>query len=108
MSEQFSDGICGGWSPVRQVTLEEKQIFDEVRPMIEKKVGTNFEMYFPTVYSSQVVSGLNYMVKVLVDLCGDGVCVDAKIFQDLPCRGGELTVTEVQYPTPFYDVLEPV
>ncbi|KAL1273641.1 hypothetical protein QQF64_026455 [Cirrhinus molitorella] len=76
--------------------------------MIEKKVGTDFEIYFPTVYSSQVVTGFNYMVKVLVDVCGDGVCVHAKIFQDLPCRGGELTVTKVQYPKHFYDVLEPV
>ncbi|KAK2910885.1 hypothetical protein Q8A67_003018 [Cirrhinus molitorella] len=98
----------GGWSPVEQVTLKEKQIFLEVRPMIEKKVGTDFKMYFPVVYSSQVVSGTNYMVKVLVDVCGDGLCVHAKIFQDLPCRGEQLTVTEVQYPKLFYDVLEPI
>ncbi|KAK2910882.1 hypothetical protein Q8A67_003015 [Cirrhinus molitorella] len=106
MSEQFSDGICEDWSSVMPVTPEVIKICLEVRPMIEKKVGTNFKMYFPVVYCSQVVLGMNYMVKVLVDLCGDGVCVDAKIFRDLPCHGGELTVTKVQYPKPFYDVLE--
>ncbi|KAL1273648.1 hypothetical protein QQF64_026462 [Cirrhinus molitorella] len=98
--------ICGGWSPMEQVTLE-KQIFLEVRPMIEKEVGTDLRFYFPIVYSSQLVSGTNCMVKVLVDVCGDGECVHAKIFWDLPCCGGKLTVTEVQYPKCFYDMLEP-
>uniref|UniRef100_A0A8C2AAQ1 Cystatin domain-containing protein n=1 Tax=Cyprinus carpio TaxID=7962 RepID=A0A8C2AAQ1_CYPCA len=95
----------GGWSPVKPVTLEVIKICLEVRPKIEEMVGTDFQIFIPVVYSSQVVEGMNYMVKVLVDVDGDGVCVHALIFQALPCYGGELSVTKIQYPKPFNDPL---
>uniref|UniRef100_A0A672RK93 Cystatin-A-like n=1 Tax=Sinocyclocheilus grahami TaxID=75366 RepID=A0A672RK93_SINGR len=95
----------GGWSPVKPVTLEVIKICLEVRPEIEKMVGTNFKIYIPVVYSSQVVAGINYKFKV--NEYGDGVCVHALIFQALPCYGGELSVTEIQHPKPFDDPLIP-
>uniref|UniRef100_A0A8C2FBR4 Cystatin domain-containing protein n=1 Tax=Cyprinus carpio TaxID=7962 RepID=A0A8C2FBR4_CYPCA len=70
-------------------------------------VGTDFQIFIPVVYSSQVVEGMNYMVKVLVDVDGDGVCVHALIFQALPCYGGELSLTKIQYPKTFNDPLIP-
>uniref|UniRef100_A0A8C1PMW5 Cystatin domain-containing protein n=1 Tax=Cyprinus carpio TaxID=7962 RepID=A0A8C1PMW5_CYPCA len=91
----------GGWIPVKPVTLEVIKICLEVRPKIEEMVGTVFKIFIPVVYSSQVVEGMNYIVKVLVDVDGDGVCVHALIFQALPCYGGELSVTKIQYPKPF-------
>ncbi len=39
-------------------------LFIQVRPKIEKMVGTNFKIYIPVVYRSQVVEGENYLVKV--------------------------------------------
>ncbi|XP_050966102.1 stefin-C-like [Labeo rohita] len=99
----MTDAKLGEWSPVQQITQEEKKIFFEVKPMIEKMAKREFKIYFPTVYSSQVVAGMNYMVKVLVDVCGDGMCVHAWIFQQL---GGELSVKDIQYLS-VYDPLVP-
>lgn len=39
-------------------------LFIQVRPKIEEMVGTDFQIFIPVVYSSQVVEGMNYMVKV--------------------------------------------
>ncbi|XP_016315250.1 cystatin-B-like [Sinocyclocheilus anshuiensis] len=97
----------GGWIPLELVTQEVKKMCLEVRPKIEKMVGTNFKIYIPLVYSSQVVAGINYKFKVLVDVDGDGVCVHALIFQALPCYGGERSVTEIQYPKSIDDPLIP-
>ncbi|KAF4113888.1 cystatin-A-like [Onychostoma macrolepis] len=96
----------GGWSEVKPVTLEVIKICLEVRPIVEKTVETDFtETYIPVVYRSQIVNGENYLVKVLVD--EDGVCVHLNIYQTLPCDGGELSVTGIQYPKPFDDLLIP-
>ncbi|XP_026096395.1 cystatin-A-like [Carassius auratus] len=97
----------GGWSDIKLFNPEVKRICFEVRPEIEKKIGTDFKIFIPVVYSSQLVAGKNYMFKVLVNVDGDGVCVHALIFQALPCDGGELIVTEIQYPKSVDDPLIP-
>lgn len=35
------------------------------------------------------------------------VCVHVKISQDLPCKGGKLSVTKFQFPKTFADHLDP-
>ncbi|KAK2910880.1 hypothetical protein Q8A67_003013 [Cirrhinus molitorella] len=109
MSEQFSDGICGGWSPVMPVTLEVIKICLEVRHSIEERVEnkTDSKIFIPLVYSSQTVAGKNYLVKVLLDGKEDGLCVHAKIYQALPCHEGKLSVTGTHFPKTFYDPLIP-
>ncbi|KTG40964.1 hypothetical protein cypCar_00042702 [Cyprinus carpio] len=97
-------GVCGvvAWTKVKPVTLEVIKICIEVRPQIEKMKEDNWKIYIPVVYS-QIVKGMNYVVKVLVDEHGDGVCVHAMI--KLPCNGGELSVTGIQFHKKFDDPL---
>ncbi|XP_059405020.1 cystatin-A-like [Carassius carassius] len=99
--------MCGGWSDIKLFDPEVKKICLEVRPMIEKMVGTDFKIFIPLVWSSQVVAGTNYMFKVLVDVDGDGVCVHALIFQPLPCSEKELSVMKIQCHKSIDDPLIP-
>ncbi|XP_052411740.1 cystatin-B-like [Carassius gibelio] len=100
--------ICGGWTDIRLFDPEMKKICSELRPEIEKTVGTDFKIFIPVVWSSQVVAGTNYMFKVLVDVDGDGECVHALIFQALPCYGGGLSVTDIQRHKSVDDPLIPL
>ena len=52
----------GGWSPYREVTIEDKIVFDEAMGGI---IGVN---YTPEMVSTQVVSGMNYRFKCIASL----------------------------------------
>ncbi|XP_067263583.1 lipocalin-like isoform X1 [Chanodichthys erythropterus] len=96
--------IAGGWSPVTPVTPEVMNICLKVKSDIEANSGTNFAVYIPLSFASQIVAGVNYVVKVKV---GEDKCVHAMIFQELPCYGGDVTVNRVQYPKSLNDPLIP-
>ncbi|XP_026096198.1 cystatin-A-like isoform X2 [Carassius auratus] len=100
--------IPGGWSHIKLFDPEVKKICLELRPEMEKKIGTDFKIFIPVVYSYQVVAGTNYMFKVLVNADGDGVCFHALIFQPLPCTGNKPNMTEFQYPKSVDDPLIPL
>ncbi|KAK7172530.1 hypothetical protein R3I93_002596 [Phoxinus phoxinus] len=91
--------IVGGFTKVRLVTKEVKDICIKVKSQMEKKTGFRFKDFIPILYKSQVVAGINYLVKVVVSQ-EDGVeedkCVHVLIFQALDCNGGKLSVTRVQ------------
>ncbi|XP_051748738.1 cystatin-B-like isoform X1 [Ctenopharyngodon idella] len=96
--------ICGGFTPEEPVTPEEEKICREVKSDIEEKAGTNFDVYIPLSFASQIAEGTNYLAKVYV---GVDKCVHVMIFQALPCNGGELTVTGVQHPKTASEPLIP-
>uniref|UniRef100_A0A673HNX0 Cystatin-A-like n=1 Tax=Sinocyclocheilus rhinocerous TaxID=307959 RepID=A0A673HNX0_9TELE len=95
----------GNWSPVTPVTLKVIKICIEVMQLIEEKVESkpDSKIYIPVVYSSQIVQGTNYVVKVN----GDGVCFHAMIYQALPGDGGKPILTGIQFPKTFDDPLIP-
>ncbi|KAG1931577.1 cystatin-A-like [Pimephales promelas] len=99
----------GGFTTVRLVTEEVKKICLKVKPEIEKMIPVNCKDYIPVFYKTQVVAGTNYLVKV--DVCQEDKeedkCVHAMIFQALPCDGGDLSVTGVQFPKLLTDPLVP-
>jgi len=75
---------CGGLGDTRDVTDDIKAYCVEVKNELEEKVGRKFEMYEPVKYTSQVVAGTNYFVKIQVS--NDGDCVHVRLFQPLPCN----------------------
>ncbi|XP_026096359.1 cystatin-B-like [Carassius auratus] len=101
--------MCGAWSPVKPVTLEVIKICLEMRKSIEDRAvnGNDSKVYIPSVYSSQIVNGTNYVVKVFLGGRDDGVCVHAKIHQALPCNDGKLTLSGFKFPKTFDEPLEP-
>ncbi|XP_069058826.1 cystatin-B-like isoform X1 [Pleurodeles waltl] len=60
---------------------KETQVPFWVKPELENKMGTNFGTFKAESYISQVVAGLNCIVKVNI---GGGSCVHIKIFVPLP------------------------
>ncbi|XP_056600919.1 cystatin-B-like [Triplophysa dalaica] len=100
------DETCGGWSREQDVQghPEIQKICDMVKPHVEIKVGKIFEEFTAKRFISQVVAGMNYIIKVHV---GGSVFVLVKVFQALPYEGGVLTLGVCQYPKEEGDPLTP-
>ena len=82
--------MCGGHSNAKEITPEVTEMVNSVRGQIETQLNSTFEVFEPVSYTTQVVAGTNFTVKIRV---GDGVFVSVKIFRPLPCNGTELEVT---------------
>eukprot|EP00401_Gymnodinium_catenatum_P083338 CAMPEP_0117598002 /NCGR_PEP_ID=MMETSP0784-20121206/75167_1 /TAXON_ID=39447 /ORGANISM="" /LENGTH=95 /DNA_ID=CAMNT_0005400429 /DNA_START=110 /DNA_END=397 /DNA_ORIENTATION=+ len=85
--------ICGGPSEVKDIDAEVKELAVSLKGAVETKLGKTFSKYEPLKYTSQVVAGTNYKVKVACD--GDEH-VHVKIFQPLPHTGESPSVSECE------------
>ncbi|TRY67612.1 hypothetical protein TCAL_02728 [Tigriopus californicus] len=72
--------ICGGMGTPTPATPEIQEVCDKVKPHIEEKMGQKLDTFEAKSFTSQVVAGSNYFVKIHV---GDDKCVHARIFKDL-------------------------
>jgi len=88
--------LCGGTSDISKEAHPELQAaVDGLNAELCEKAGLAAGSKLAVVaHSSQVVSGTNYFCKLQVD-GGDGH-IHARIFQDLPHRGGKHEVHAVQ------------
>lgn len=59
--------LCGGFSDLHCPSVEVQGICDKVRAEVEGKVGSPFPKYELKAYKQQVVAGMNFNVKILVD-----------------------------------------
>lgn len=71
--------LCGGHSGLKQITPEVTALANKHRAEAEGKIGTNYTTWAPVGYTTQVVAGVNYWIKVN---CGTEV-VHLKIYQNL-------------------------
>uniref|UniRef100_A0A3Q3AA75 Cystatin-B n=1 Tax=Kryptolebias marmoratus TaxID=37003 RepID=A0A3Q3AA75_KRYMA len=56
----------GGWSETNPATEEIQKICDQVKVQVEERTGNTFKEFKVIVYRSQVVKGMNYLMKVRV------------------------------------------
>jgi cystatin-A/B len=70
----------GGLSNVRPADEEINLIVQSVKPEIESKAGRTFADLKPVSYSTQIVAGMNYFVKLASP---DGSFIHVRIFRDL-------------------------
>ncbi|XP_071818641.1 cystatin-A-like [Apostichopus japonicus] len=56
--------MMGGITEAKEVTEEVQDLVDQVKAEVESAAGTTFDTFNATHYSTQVVSGVNYFVKV--------------------------------------------
>ncbi|XP_046733631.1 cystatin-B-like [Silurus meridionalis] len=87
------DVICGGPSPVEAANEEVQKICDEVKPLVEEKAGRTFNVFTAKSYTTQVVAGTNYFIKVQVS---DVECVHLRVYKMLPHAGEKLELTGIQ------------
>lgn len=84
--------MVGGYGNSKPADDTIVAIVNEVRPHIETEVGSNFNVFEPISYTSQVVAGTNFRVKIKVD---DDKYIHATIFRSLPHAGSTLSLSGV-------------
>ena len=85
--------MCGGFGQVKPADNEVSQHLSEIKPHVESKMNATFTVFEPVHYKTQVVAGLNYLVKVKVD--GEKY-VHVKFCKPLPCNGTQLVLLSVE------------
>ncbi|XP_077155469.1 leukocyte cysteine proteinase inhibitor 1-like [Ranitomeya variabilis] len=73
-------GLTGGFGPEKPADADVQAASDKVKAQFVKESGINAGEFTALVYRSQVVAGINYIVKVWF---GDQCC-HLKIFVPLP------------------------
>ncbi|XP_027131506.1 stefin-C-like, partial [Larimichthys crocea] len=59
------DKLVGGWSETKDATEEIQSICDEVKCQVEEKTNKKHGIYKAVKYRSQLVAGMNYLIKVI-------------------------------------------
>ncbi|XP_052014892.1 cystatin-A-like [Apodemus sylvaticus] len=72
--------LLGGTSEARPATPEIQEIADKVRPQLEEKTNEKYEKFEAVEYKTQVVSGLNYFIKIDV---GNGCYIHVRVYRGL-------------------------
>mmetsp|Transcript_797 Transcript_797/g.2372 ORF Transcript_797/g.2372 Transcript_797/m.2372 type:complete len:95 (+) Transcript_797:101-385(+) len=84
--------MCGGHSEMSAMTDEVKEITLALKSAMEAQLGSTFATFEPVKYTTQVVAGINYKVKVNV---GTGY-VHAVIYKPLPHTGAPPSLTSCE------------
>jgi hypothetical protein len=75
--------LCGGFSKARDATDEDQAVLEDVRTAITSRLGRSVTQMRALKVSTQVVAGVNYLMKLQ---CDDAV-VHVKISKPLPHTG---------------------
>lgn len=85
--------IPGGFTDPKTATEEEQLICNAVKKKAEELAGKNFDEFTAKMSRTQVVAGINYLIKVHV---GGEEYVHLLVFQPLPCEGKSVVLTGIQ------------
>ncbi|XP_058870559.1 cystatin-A1-like [Acipenser ruthenus] len=96
--------LCGGFSDPKTATEEEQLICNAVKNKAEELAGKNFGEFTAKKSRTQVVEGMNYLIKVHV---GGEEYVHLLVFQPLPYERKPLDLTGIQTNKHWDDDLVP-
>ncbi|XP_023263665.1 cystatin-A1-like [Seriola lalandi dorsalis] len=82
----------GGFTDPMDATEEIQKICDQVKGEVQKNTKKVYEEFRAVKYTSQVVNGTNYLIKVHV---GGHIYLHLKVYQSRPYDGGEVVLTSV-------------
>ncbi|NP_001070742.1 cystatin 14b, tandem duplicate 1 [Danio rerio] len=83
----------GGQSEEKQATPEVQKICDEVKHQAEEKAGKKFTAFTAILFTTQVVAGTNYFIKVNV---GGDQFIHLRVHKPLPHAGDKVQLQGVQ------------
>ncbi|XP_069036716.1 cystatin-B-like [Lepisosteus oculatus] len=89
----MEDTRCGGWSDPKSPISEEQRICNELKQEVEYRTGKIYCVFTATLYISQVVAGVNKIIKVHV---GEDDYIHVEVFVPLPCHGSKPQLTDVK------------
>jgi len=95
--------MCGGVGETKKGDQEAQQIIDSVRADLESKSGKSFSKYEAHSYSTQVVAGTNFFVKVQVS---SSDFLHLRVFRPLPHTGEGPELTAFQENKSENDAIE--
>ena len=92
----------GGFDEVKECTEDIKTLAINMQEQVENTLGETFDIFEPVLYSSQVVAGTNYSIKVHV---GDERFVHIKIYVPLPVYNAPNELLECENDKSLFDPL---
>ena len=85
--------MVGGPAEERDATDEVKKIANDLKKQVEEKRNTTFSTFEAVKYTTQVVAGVMYRIKVKV---GDDQYLHLKVLKNLPNKGGNFLLRAVE------------
>ena len=86
--------MCGGFNAEKPATEEIQVMVTSFKEQIEQKLSAVFTEFKAVSYTTQVVAGTNYKVKVQVD---GGKTVEVKIYEPLKHTGNPKSLSVANY-----------
>lgn len=97
--------MCGGISVEKEATAEIQSVCNElIDCALEKSGKEEFDMFTALKYTTQVVAGTNFFVKVQVH--PNGECIHVRIFKPLPHTNRPVELTSVQTGKAIEDTID--
>jgi len=88
--------MAGGLSGTRAADGNIQAIADAVKESVQGQINRTFDVFQATHYTSQVVAGTNYFLKVKISDGASAEFIHLRVFQALPHTGQGPAVHSVQ------------
>ena len=84
--------IVGGPSEEKDADKEVKKLANEIKAQVEEKRNAKYTTFEAVKYTTQVVNGIMYKIKVKV---GDDQYIHLRALKNTPSKGGKFVLREV-------------
>ena len=84
--------VVGGPSEEKEANDEVKKMVEELKASVEEKKNTKYTTFEAVKFTTQVVNGVMYRIKVKV---GENEYIHIKVLKNLPAQGGKVVLRNV-------------
>ncbi|XP_032832493.1 cystatin-B-like [Petromyzon marinus] len=95
--------LCGGTHKVQTATADIQKIAEEMKSHAEEKTGKKFTVFEAKTFTTQVVAGTNYFIKVHV---GNEEYIHLRVYEPLPHTNQKRSLHSVEHPKQLGDELK--